>query len=339
MNEPTPPPRKTSLAARLWPLVVTVAIFALIFSRIPFDRFREALAGARLLPFLALMASFSLVFFSVDTLVLTKMLRWFHGPIAWRELLPVRASTYIVSIVNTQLAQGALALYLNRRFLTPLGAIAGTVAMLILCEVTQLVLFATVGILWFPGGVPAGFLAAPLALGAVWALALAAAHGRLGPRLGGNALLGTFRRARAGHVATVLVLKASVFLLSLFVHFVALGLFGIHVPLGRLLAFLPVVFMVAALPVTVAHLGTSQAAWIFFFRDYAPEANLLAYSLASHVTFMLANGTLGLVFLPQAYADLFVRRRQDDLAARGASAPDDQHERVEEEGVSGSAKR
>jgi hypothetical protein len=74
-------------------------------------------------------------------------------------------------------------------------------------------------------------------------------------------------------------------------------------------AFLPVVFLVGALPMTVAHLGTSQAAWIFFFSDYAPTADLLAYSLASHLTFMLANGTFGVLFLPKAYSDLFLRDR------------------------------
>ncbi|RMF91505.1 MAG: hypothetical protein D6736_05095, partial [Nitrospinota bacterium] len=67
----------------------------------------------------------------------------------------------------------------------------------------------------------------------------------------------------------------------------------------------PIVYLVAALPITVAHLGTAQAAWIFFFAPYAEESTLLAYSIAAHLTFMLANGTLGLFFLPTAYRDLF----------------------------------
>jgi hypothetical protein len=71
-----------------------------------------------------------------------------------------------------------------------------------------------------------------------------------------------------------------------------------------------VVFLVAALPITVAHLGTSQAAWIFFFSSYASEADLLAYSLVSHLTFMLANGTFGVFFLPKAYSDLFLREQK-----------------------------
>ena len=92
-------------------------------------------------------------------------------------------------------------------------------------------------------------------------------------------------------------------------HSQALAFFGIEIPLVRLVTFLPVVFLVGALPITVAHLGTSQAAWIFFFSDYAPEADLLAYSLVSHLTFMLANGTFGVLFLPKAYSDLFLRDR------------------------------
>ena len=50
--------------------------------------------------------------------------------------------------------------------------------------------------------------------------------------------------------------------------------------------------------------------WIFFFSDRAAEADLLAYSLASHLTFMLANGALGLLFLPKAYSELFAKPRR-----------------------------
>ena len=298
---------------RIIPLVLTVAIFVAIFLRIPFGRLVDGLAHARLVPFLTLMASFSVAFFAIDTLVLTTMVRWFHGPLPYRDLLPVRASTYLVSIVNTQLAQGALALYINRRFMTPLGEIAGTVAVLILLEVTQLVLFATAGMLAFPGEVPAGLFSGPVALAVVWIALLLVVRGPGSARFAQTPLLRTFRNATAAQLLTVLALKASTFVLALIVHRLALPLFGIHIPTLRLLAFLPIVFMVAALPLTVAHLGTSQAAWIYFFSDYAPEADLLAYSLAAHLTFMLANGALGLLFLPKAYADLFVHGRRDDI--------------------------
>jgi hypothetical protein len=302
----------TGWARRLWPLATTVVIFAAIFSRIPFSRLGEALSRADLLPFLALMAGFSLVFFAVDTLVLALAIRWFHGPLPYRDLLPVRASTYLVSLVNTQLAQGALALYLNRRFRTPLGAITGTVLTLILLEVTQLVVFATIGMLAAPGSAPAGLLAVPVALALVWATLVGLVRRPSHGVVASSAIAQTFRMATARQLFALLGLKSTTFLLALVVHGFALSLFGIHIPWSRLLASLPIVFMVAALPVTVAHLGTSQAAWIFFFRDYASEAALLAYSLAAHLTFMLANGVLGLLFLPKAYVDLVIRRPPEE---------------------------
>jgi hypothetical protein len=305
--------RRRTAWARGVPLALTVVIFLLIFWRIPFGAFWSALAGASILPFLALMGSFSLCFFLLDTFVLSRLIRWFHGPLSYRDLLPVRAVTYLVSILNTQLAQAALALYIHRRFRTPLAQITSTVALMILLETTNLILFSTVGAIAFPGGTPLPLLALPLVLGMVWMLLIGLAHGKLGvlsQRLSDSTLLSTFRRVRLRHCAIILGLKGSVFCLALLVHSQALLFFGIQIPLVRLVTFLPVVFLVGALPITVAHLGTSQAAWIFFFSSYASEADLLAYSLVSHLTFMLANGSFGVLFLPKAYSDLFLKERK-----------------------------
>ncbi len=321
MSEPSAPKpasladisRRRTAWARGVPLVLTVVIFLFIFWRIPFGAFWNALTGARIRPFLALMGSFSLGFFLLDTFVLSRLIRWFHGPLPYRDLLPVRAVTYLVSILNTQLAQAALALYIHRRFRTPLAQITSTVALMILLEATNLILFATVGAIAFPGGAPLSLLALPLVLGVVWLVLMSLVQGKLGAlsqRLSDSVLLSTFRRVRPRHCAIILGLKGSVFGLALLVHSQALTFWGIEIPLVRLATFLPVVFLVAALPVTVAHLGTSQAAWIFFFSSDASEADLLAYSLVSHLTFMLANGTFGVLFLPKAYSDLFLREQK-----------------------------
>jgi hypothetical protein len=62
--------------------------------------------------------------------------------------------------------------------------------------------------------------------------------------------------------------------------------------------------MIAALPITVAHLGTTQAAWIYFFAAYAAPEKLLAFSLAAHATFTVTRALLGVVFTPKAYTEL-----------------------------------
>src|SRR5262245_64473775 len=114
MHEPSVPeppslenvPQRHSAWARGVPVALTVVIFLIIFWRIPFGAFWQALSKAQLLPFLALMGSFSLCFFLLDTFVLSRLIRWFHGPLPYRDLLPVRAVTYLASISNTALAAG-----------------------------------------------------------------------------------------------------------------------------------------------------------------------------------------------------------------------------------------
>jgi hypothetical protein len=91
-------------------------------------------------------------------------------------------------------------------------------------------------------------------------------------------------------------------------HYYAAHAFGIRIPFAQLLTFLPVIFMLAALPVTVAHLGTTQAAWVFFFSQYAPAPRLLAFSLAAHLVFASTRALVGVLWLPSAYFDLVPQR-------------------------------
>jgi hypothetical protein len=59
--------------------------------------------------------------------------------------------------------------------------------------------------------------------------------------------------------------------------------------------------------VTVAHLGSTQAAWIFFFSQFAPTPRLLAFSLAAHLVFAFTRALLGVLWLPTVYSDLVVK--------------------------------
>ena len=102
----------------------------------------------------------------------------------------------------------------------------------------------------------------------------------------------------------MVLLRAPMFLVSLVLHYYAAHAFGLRIPFGAMLTFLPVIFMIAALPVTVAHLGSTQAAWIFFFSAYAPTPRLLAFSLAAHLVFAFTRALLGVAWLPSAYAEL-----------------------------------
>jgi len=309
---------------RLLPPVATVVIFLFIFRHIPFGKFIQALRGADYVTFLILMVPNSLFYFGWDTLVLDIVLRWFHGPLRYRELLPVRAVTYVVSLMNTQLARLTLAYYLTRRLRAPFFQLASTVLFMTLGEMTHLAIWATCGLLSFPARVPRDLFWVPAGYVLFWLFFLLYARldfapwrvllsplTRYVPSLRDRvhirewSIFRTFAQAPVKLYVQFVLLRMPMFLVSLFIHFLAVKTFGMNIPFGRMMAFLPIVFMLAALPITVAHLGTTQAAWIFFFRDYGAGSQLLAFSLASHLAFSLTRGILGLVFLPRAYKDLF----------------------------------
>jgi hypothetical protein len=102
----------------------------------------------------------------------------------------------------------------------------------------------------------------------------------------------------------IVLLRAPMFFVSLCLYYLAAPAFGFSLPFGYMLTFLPVVFMVAALPITVARLGTTQAAWILLFGSIAPVDRLLAFSLAAALTFSLTRAMVGILLLPFAYRGL-----------------------------------
>ncbi len=334
--------RRRLAAARLWrptfrgrvlPLLITVAIFVVIFQRIPFDQLIIALRGAEYVPFLALMFPNTVFYFCWDTLVLTIVVRWFHGSVRYRDLLPVRAASYVVAFFNTNVGRGALAAYLSRTLQAPFLQIGSTVIFLLLTEYTHLVVWATVGIVSLRSEVTQELLWVPPAVALFWVVFLLYARGsrvqavqrsehavRVSPMLKwltaprSWSLFRTFRVAPVRRYVQIVLLRMPMFFVSLCLHYVAARTFGIEIPFGRMLAFLPVIFMLAALPITVAHLGTTQAAWIFFFRSDAPAPQLLAFSLAAHLTFMSTRVLLGLALLPRAYHDLVGARSRYGLS-------------------------
>ncbi len=131
-----------------------------------------------------------------------------------------------------------------------------------------------------------------------------------------GAIARTFIAARPLDYAAVLAIKAPTFLASAVAHYFALSIYGVSIPVLRLILFLPLVFLAGALPISVAHLGTSQAAWLLFFAGSASPAKLVAYSLVAQFTYMFCNAVIGLFFVPRASRELTAIRQSDPEESR-----------------------
>jgi hypothetical protein len=122
---PTPPQTKRPIWQQLLPWLITLACFLYLYGKIAGAASRDELtvyaylaqifAKVDWIKWLALMVPYSFFFFLIDTLVVWRVVSWFNTRVSYTDMLPIRGSSYILSIINEQVGKGAMALYLNRK--------------------------------------------------------------------------------------------------------------------------------------------------------------------------------------------------------------------------------
>jgi hypothetical protein len=306
-------------AARLVPWLITAGCFAYLYGRLE----RGAAAqGERLLPYLAgifgqvpwsrwllLMIPYCTLFLLVDSLVVWRVLSWFNAPLRYRDVLPVRASGYILSLVNEQVSKGAIALYVARRHRIPTWEVGSSMLFIMVCEYFYLLGWATLGVLLQWNHLPAVFHAIPgIALASSVALAIARlvfiGSLRVAPAAREGPLFRTFRMARLSHYAAVIALRSPLMLAASVTYALALRLFGVNASVLEMLGYLPVIFFGAATPGPMH--SVAIVLWVILFPDRPGE--MTAFAFVQHNFFVLFNAAVGLLFLRRATRELLASR-------------------------------
>jgi hypothetical protein len=269
---------------------------------------------ANWLAWLALMVPYSVFFLLIDSFVTCKAIRWFNAPVHYLEVLPIRASAYILALLNEQVGKGAIAVYLHRRYRVPGWEVGSTMLFIAFTELYTLLVFSSFGTFMHLERVREASSALPLDRILPIVFAAAAVYfvvhlfyfaGRFlpGVRLRERPLLHAFRRARWWHYGLLLLFKAPNLWMAVLVYTVALRLFRVDIHFGQVLAFLPVIFLAAALPLPF-HAG-ALALWTVLFPHF-PQVG--AFSLVMHSFFVVFNAVIGVLFLPKVNRELFVGR-------------------------------
>ena len=301
---------------------LTIFCFYLVFSRTEATAAREGMTVAEYLVrffadadwtlWLMVMIPYSLFFFSVDSHASWRAIRWFNAPqLRLTQVLPIRASAYILSLVNEQVGKGAMSLYLAKRHDVPGWQALSTMVMLGLMEIYQLLFFSGIGVLIYYELVQqaSSQIRLDLILPTVFALAVCYLpihilffRGVFGdfPKIRDAQIFRAFREAKPIHYLLLFLFKAPNLLGAVMVYTFALQLFNVDVGFGQMLAFLPVIFLAAALPLPF-HAG-ALLLWTVLFPEF-PEVGV--FSLIMHTFFVLFNAAIGVVFLPKANAELF----------------------------------
>jgi hypothetical protein len=311
----SPLAHRTPLWQRLLPWLITAGSFAYLYRRL---EGAAAAEGARLLPYLAsvfehvswsrwlaLMLPYCLLFLAIDTLVVWRAITWFNARLRYTDVLPIRASAYILSIVNEQISKGAIALYLSRREGIPAWEVGSSMLFIMFCEYYYLLGWATVGVTLEWERLPTVFHAIP------WIAAASAVffvffhlffRGRIGVgiALRERPIFRAFRRASIWQYAGIIALRTPLMLGAVVAYTLALRLFGAEVRMSQMLGYLPVIFFGAATPGPMH--SVAIVLWVLLFPEN--PGTMTAFGFVQHNFFVLMNAAVGLLFLRRATRQL-----------------------------------
>lgn len=305
------------LLKQILPWVITVGCFVFLYTRIagPAEAagmtvpgyLANVFADVNWLAWLGLMIPYSLFFFALDSLIVWRVITWFNAKVSYTDILPVRASTYILSILNEQVGKGAMALYLYRREGVPGWKLGSSMLFIMVCELLYLCSWANIGLFIQYETLPPVFRALPfVGLGVATAFAIIYLYfrGIILPNwnLRERHLFHAFKEARLHQYFIIMLLRSPALLAAVIVYSEAIALFGVEISYVQMLGLLPVIFFGASIPGPFRAVAVSM--WVILVPEY--PAAMSAFGLVQHNFFILFNALIGLVFVRRAQKELFL---------------------------------
>jgi len=303
------------------PWLITIVCFAYLYTRLAGAAAREDMgliayllaifARVDWVAWLGLMVPYSAFFFLIDSSVVWRVINWFNARVRFTDILPIRASSYILSILNEQVGKGAMVLYLNRRDGVPGWQVGSSMLFIMFCEFYYLLFWATIGVTLRWDAFPEIFHMIPWIFGSallffvLWSLYFS---GRLAPGSGlrNREILSSFRHARPWHYAVILLMRSPALLSAVLVYTLALRLFGVEAEFADMLGYLPVIFFGAATPGPMR--SVAIVLWVTLFPER--EGEMMTFGFVQHNFFIFFNAAIGLLFLRRANRELFGGRRE-----------------------------
>jgi len=281
-----------------------------MFYKIPVQHFLAALEQSRIGWLLLVIFVSGIVTLLVDSWATARVLSWFLTPVTFRELVPVRAVTYLPGMINANLGQAGIVYWIHR--VKGASALAATGVQLMIMGTMLLVLcFITLGALPLAQDSMVrrvGQVSAVLLAGAcVYFVILAVRPAWLYRR---RLLQPLFDAGVWGHLKATALRIPHVAALII-AHWLAMLCFDITPPAATVLILIPAILLVSSLPLTPMGIGTIQVAEVYFFSPFASgatpaeqEAAALAYSIALPVLMLGLHLVFGLISLRFIGSDL-----------------------------------
>lgn len=295
LGEPPAPPR-VPLWRRLLPFVLGAALLLWVLRRTSFTELKGALAHTNHVAFIAFALIALVVNLALDCVATSYIYRRTVCPVSFREFFVIRGASYLPSMLNHNLGQAWLTYYLARRYNAPLWRVAGATLLVYGTNLAGLVLLGVVALL--ASDAPPSWLAPTLGV----ALGLGLLYGvllRFGQKL--------LQRSQATRPLVEIGIRGHLFAIAVRLpHVAALYLgtwlsfsfFEVWVPPTDALAYIPLLMLVAALPLTPGGVGTRDAMALSLLAPFAPASFGTSAITAATLSWLLATHLIAALLSP-----------------------------------------
>lgn len=299
---------------RILPLAVSAALIYYYFRNVDWHAIVAAGEHADIWLIIAGRALPVFAYWWLGAQLTQRMIGWFHKPVPLRDILWAKGALTLLLVINMVFSSGGFFIYLVRKAkIGPLKLFGIFLFQSSLLVFGCCVLFipAALYISWH------GLISSlPLSLPVLWlmlGLGLALfffswTYWRRGWRWGMLSMVMP-RRSELWHTFenadTLQWIKTFGYILfpnlmSFAGYYLCALAFDVHIPPEEFILIIPLVIVVSALPIAFGGFGTTTAAWIYFFPQYADKETYLAMTLIIPAMTLLSRALVGIISLKPA---------------------------------------
>jgi hypothetical protein len=326
----TPVQSKKSRVAfwrRVIAILVSVLLLAWYFSRVDWVKLEHAFLSANLWMFFSARLIPVLIYLFVDAYLLQRLIVWYHRPFEYKHVLYARASLYIFSLINPQVSNGGMFLYVMRRAEIGAEKLFGLVAFRFTWSIWSINFGITLALIavWYFGLSLHSVVEVKLiysTVGAIWVtlftyLLLVYHFKSHRPDMKHRPFWTAFYQATPRHCLVMSSLTLLLAITGVFSNFFCATSFGIDIPFHELMILLPIADIISTLPVAFLGLGTTTLAWETLWKPYASKEAFLSFTIALPVVTYLMRALIALVAMPAASKEIQLAFFKPEVAEPG----------------------
>jgi len=263
----------------------------------------DALRLSRLELFVPIMAGACVAWFLIDSKAFALIFGRFNTSLTFAEALELRGLTYLLTPIYWNLGRAAVIARLHSARHVPILEATSSMAFYQTLDAILLSRLCWIGLSAMPSNLRLASLsplvAATFLILVGYMLVIRTNRPAFGPldRLRASTFHRTHRLAQTRQIIAILSLRIAYYAVFVSVYFGGTSAFGIDLPFALIIASVPIIQAIGALPISPAGLGTQQAAMLFLFSGFGADAAIVAFGLTFPILAIAFRSMIGWLYI------------------------------------------